>query len=156
MALGFALPRQTLVPLERVANKNRWSHGWNESVLQVSREVETSLRTLGGLFTGRVSTNQLGGPITIMYLASSQAEAGLGPFIRFMVLVSVFIGVLNLLPIPLFDGGHILVAGPSVTRRPLPEKVQMALQTVGLVLVLSLIMLALSNDAIRTWRLTNG
>ena len=155
--LGFALPRQTMVPLEHVTNQDRWTHGWNESVVQVSREVETSLRTLGGLFTGKVSTSQLGGPVTIMYLASSQAEAGLGPFIQFMVLVSVFIGVLNLLPIPLFDGGHIMVASLEwITRRPLPEKVQMALQTVGLVLVLSLIILALSNDAVRTWRLTNG
>ena len=73
-----------------------------------------------------------------------------------MVLLSLSIGLFNLLPIPLLDGGHILVAGVEmVTRRPLPEKMQAGLQYVGLFLILALLLCS-GNDAVRTWRLTNG
>ena len=74
-----------------------------------------------------------------------------------MVLLSLSIGLFNLLPIPLLDGGQILVATVElVTRKPLPERVQMALQSIGVFMILALILFALGNDAIRTWRISGG
>ena len=138
-------------------NRDRVAHGWFEAVTQVPRELELTLRSLGGMFSGQVSPTQLSGPLTIFHLAGSQAEAGLDHFLRLMVLLSLSIGLFNLLPIPLLDGGHILVAGVEmVTRRPLPPRIQAGMQYVGLVLILALILFALGNDAVRTWRLTNG
>ena len=154
---GFSLPSRTLVMPSMVENRDRVAHGWFEAVTQVPRELELTLRSIGGMFSGQVSPTQLSGPLTIFHLAGSQAEAGLDHFLRLMVLLSLSIGLFNLLPIPLLDGGHILVAGVEmVTRRPLPPRIQAGMQYVGLVLILALILFALGNDAVRTWRLTNG
>ncbi len=155
--LGFSLPRQTMVPPEDVANVNRMDHGWYEATSQVPRVLKETLRTIGGMFSGAVSPTQLSGPLTIFHLAGSHAQAGLDQFLRLMVLLSLSIGLFNLLPIPLLDGGHILVASVElITRRPLPERIQVGLQYIGLFMILALLIFALGNDAIRTWRLTNG
>jgi len=154
---GFSLPRRTLVRPSLVENQDRFGHGWFEAVTQVPREIEVTLRTIGGMMSGAVSPTQLSGPLTIFHLAGSQAQAGLDHFLRLMVLLSLSIGLFNLLPIPLLDGGHIMVAGVEmVTRRPLPPRIQAGMQYIGLVLILALILFALGNDAVRTWRLTNG
>ncbi|MEE2789124.1 MAG: RIP metalloprotease RseP [Myxococcota bacterium] len=155
--LGFSLPQQSLIPGAKVPSEHRLAHGWYEARTQVPREIEVTLRTIGGMVTGQVSPTQLSGPLTIFHLAGTHARAGLDQFLRLMVLLSLSIGLFNLLPIPLLDGGHILVAGVElITRRPLPEKMQAGLQYVGLFLILALLLFALGNDAVRTWRLTNG
>jgi len=154
---GFSLPRRTLVNPPLVENRERVAHGWFEAVTQVPHEIEVTMRTIGGMVSGDVSPTQLSGPLTIFHLAGSQAQAGLDHFLRLMVLLSLSIGLFNLLPIPLLDGGHILVAGVEmVTRRPLPPRIQAGMQYIGLVLILALILFALGNDAVRTWRLSNG
>ena len=80
-----------------------------------------------------------------------------GGCVVLMALLSLSIGLFNLLPIPLLDGGHILVAGVEmVTRRPMSEQMQARLQYVGLFLILALFLFALGNDAVRSWRLSHG
>lgn len=154
---GFSLPQRTLVNPTLVQNQDRAGHGWYEAITQVPHEIEVTLRTIGGMLSGAVSPTQLSGPLTIFHLAGSQAQAGLDHFLRLMVLLSLSIGIFNLLPIPLLDGGHIMVAGVElITRRPLPPKIQAGMQYIGLVVILALILFALGNDAVRTWRLTNG
>ena len=156
-SMGFTLPKQTVVPGTPVESAKRWAHGWFQARTQVPREIEVTARTISGMFTGQVSPSQLSGPLTIFHLAGSSAQAGLDQFLRLMVLLSLSIGLFNLLPIPLLDGGQILVASVElVTRRPLPDRIQVALQSIGVFLILALIIFALSNDAIRTWRLSNG
>ena len=155
--LGFSMPRQSLIPAPKVQSEERLAHGWYEATTQVPKEIEVTLRTIGGMVSGNVSPTQLSGPLTIFHLAGSHARAGLDQFLRLMVLLSLSIGLFNLLPIPLLDGGHILVASVEmITRRPMPERMQAGLQYVGLVLILALLLFALGNDAVRTWRLTNG
>jgi regulator of sigma E protease len=105
------------------------------------------VRTVRGLFTGRISQREVGGPIMIGQLAGESARAGLDPFLAFMALISINLAVLNLLPVPVLDGGQFLfLLAEAVIRRPLPLKLRERLTMVGLVLIVLLMGLAFSND----------
>ncbi len=105
------------------------------------------VRTVRGLFSGRVSTREVGGPILIGQMAGQQARLGLDQFLAFMAFISVNLAVLNLLPIPVLDGGQfVLLLAEGALRRPLPVKFRERLTAVGLVFVVLLMVLAFSND----------
>ena len=100
-----------------------------------------------GMFAGRVSTRELGGPIAIGTAAGQSARRGAEDFLLFMAAISVNLGVLNLLPIPILDGGQFLfLLAEGVTRRPLRGKVREWLTMAGLVAIVLLMVLAFSND----------
>jgi len=102
------------------------------------------------LILGEISTKNLSGPITIAKVAGSSAESGLRSFIGFVALLSVFLAVFNLLPIPVLDGGHLFYYFIEVIKRkPVSDRVQMLGYQVGLFLVISLSVLALYNDIMR-------
>jgi regulator of sigma E protease len=105
------------------------------------------VRTVRGLFSGRISGRTVGGPILIGQLAGESARMGLDIFLGFMALISINLAILNLLPIPVLDGGQFLfLLAEAVIRRPLPTKLRERLTTVGLVLIILLMGLAFSND----------
>lgn len=107
----------------------------------------TIFRTFRGLLTGRVSSKEVGGPILIGQLAAQSARAGLAVFLSFMALISVNLAVVNLLPIPVLDGGaFLMLAVEGVIRRPIPVKVREVVQLVGLGMVVLLMIMAFSND----------
>jgi regulator of sigma E protease len=111
-------------------------------------------RTVRGMLSGRVSTSEVGGPIAIGQAAGESARAGFDTFVGFMALISVNLAVVNLLPIPVLDGGQFLfLLGEAVLRRPLPLKLRQRLTAVGLVLILLLMALAFSNDIRRIFGL---
>ena len=100
-----------------------------------------------GLFSGRISGRTVGGPILIGQLAGQSARLGLDTFIGFMALISINLAILNLLPVPVLDGGQFLfLLAEAVIRRPVPVKLRDRLTTVGLVLIVLLMGLAFSND----------
>lgn len=102
------------------------------------------------LILGEISTKNLSGPITIAKVAGSSAESGLMSFIGFVALLSVFLAVFNLLPIPVLDGGHLFYYFIEVIRgKPVSDKVQIVGYQVGLFLVISLSVLAIYNDIMR-------
>lgn len=157
--LGFTLSGlskvKAMLPPQQTMNQQRLEFSWAQATKQVSSELTRSLYSLSGLFSGQVSPTQLSGPITIFYIAGQQAEAGWISFINLMVLISLSIALLNLVPIPGLDGGHILFAGlEMITGRPLPLKIRSYIQTVGVLLLLALILFALGNDVLRMWRLS--
>ena len=109
------------------------------------------LRTVRGLFSGRISGRSVGGPILIGQLAGESARLGLDTFLGFMALISINLAILNMLPIPVLDGGQfVFLLAEAVIRRPLPMKLRERLTTVGLVLIIMLMGLAFTND-IRRW-----
>lgn len=106
-----------------------------------------SLEMLGRMVLGQVSLQNLSGPITIADYAGQSAQGGWASFIGFLALVSVSLGVLNLLPVPLLDGGHLLYYfAEFLTGRPVPEKAQEVGQKIGMGLLALLMFLALYND----------
>ena len=111
----------------------------------------TVVRLVRGMFSGRVSTREVGGPIAIGIAAGQAAQLGLVMFLGFMATISVNLAVLNLLPVPVLDGGQFLfLLGEGILRRPLSVKLRERLTLVGLVLLFLLMILAFSND-IRRW-----
>jgi regulator of sigma E protease len=120
------------------------------SVTRTGELVGFTFASIGKMLQGLISPANLSGPITIAKVASSSAESGLESYIGFLALLSVSLGVLNLLPIPVLDGGHLLYYTVElVARRPVPERVQALGYQIGLFLVLGLMMLALYNDIAR-------
>ncbi len=109
-----------------------------------------SLRMFGRMATGDASLKNLSGPVTIADYAGKSARLGLAPFLSFLALVSISLGVLNLLPIPLLDGGHLLYYSiEAVTGKALSERWQLILQKAGLVCIVALSAIALFNDLAR-------
>ncbi len=112
--------------------------------------VKVTLLSVVKIFQGSVSARDLGGPIQIVRAAGEQADLGLEYLIRFLGLISVNLGVLNLLPIPVLDGGHLLFFGFEALRgRPLAIKHREMAQQVGLVLLLALMVFVVYNDITR-------
>lgn len=97
-----------------------------------------------------IPVNTIGGPILIAQMAGEQASQGAMSFFTFMAIISINLGVLNLLPIPVLDGGHLLFLGIEFARRkPVSEKAIIAAQRVGLALLLTLMVFAFYNDIAR-------
>ncbi|MCG6872136.1 MAG: RIP metalloprotease RseP [Gammaproteobacteria bacterium] len=115
---------------------------WQMSVLLV--------RLVGKMLTFEVSSDNISGPITIAVFAGRSARLGAGEFVFFLAMISITLGIMNLLPIPVLDGGHLLYyIAEAVRGGPLPEQVMLRGQQIGILLLSGLMLLAFWNDAIR-------
>jgi regulator of sigma E protease len=109
-----------------------------------------SLDSIKKMILGMISPKNLSGPITIAKVATASAKSGWEPYLAFLAFFSVSLGVLNLLPIPVLDGGHILFSLPELfTGKPLPERIQSVGYQIGLFVIVGVMMLALYNDLLR-------
>ena len=109
--------------------------------------IDRTLSYIGGVFAGREAADQLGGPIRIAQVSGQVASAGFVALIRLTAVLSVSIGLLNLFPIPLLDGGHLLFYGIEAARgRPLSERAQEFGFRIGLAIVVMLMIFATFND----------
>lgn len=117
---------------------------------QTWKVIDLTFMSLVKMVQRVVPMDSVGGPIMIAKMAGEQASAGIAPFLAFMALLSVNLGVLNLLPVPVLDGGHLLFyIMELIFRRPVPQKVREYAQQIGMVLLLGLMVLAFYNDIIR-------
>ncbi len=124
-------------PLEAIAEGAK--NTWTMSVL--------TLNSLKKMLFGELSVKNLSGPITIAKVAGASAESGLSDFLKFLAYLSISLGVLNLLPIPVLDGGHLLFYLVEWVRgRPLSERIQGWGMQIGISLVIGVMLLALVND----------
>lgn len=121
--------------------------------LGMVRTADTSkfvLVSMKKLLAGEISTKNLSGPIGIAKVAGDHARAGLVYFVEFLAILSVYLGVLNLLPIPVLDGGHILYSiAEAIKGSPLSERVQMFGYSLGLVILAGVMVVAFYNDLLR-------
>ena len=121
-----------------------------KGTIQTGKVIEITVMSLVKLAQRVVPLDTLGGPIMIAKMAGETAQAGGSSFLAFMALLSVNLGVLNLLPVPVLDGGHLFFFfWELVFRRPISQKAREYAQQVGLMLLLGLMLLAFYNDIIR-------
>jgi len=115
---------------------------WDMSVM--------TLQAVGKMIQGLMSVKNLSGPITIAKVASDSAKAGFEAFLSFLAYVSIMLGVVNLLPVPVLDGGHLFFYMIEAARgKPLSEKIQLMGMKIGLALLMSVMVLAIFNDISR-------
>lgn len=121
-----------------------------KGTIQTAKVIELTFMSLVKLAQRVVPLDTVGGPIMIVKLAGEQASAGVSNFLAFMALLSVNLGILNLLPVPVLDGGHLIFYfWEFITKRPVNQKVREYAQQIGIALLLGLMVLAFYNDIIR-------
>ncbi|MDC1159253.1 RIP metalloprotease RseP [Candidatus Pelagibacter sp.] len=117
------------------------------AVYEVYYVSVSSLKYIGSMITGSGDSSQLGGPIRIAKISGQVAEFGILPFISLMAYISISLGLINLFPIPMLDGGHLMFYGiEKVLGRPLSQKTQEGFFRIGLFLLLSLMFFTTFND----------
>ncbi len=122
------------------------------SAEQLWEVVRLTVLGIARIVTGHISFRSVGGTLMLFQIASEAAEAGLGTYLFQMALISVNLGLMNLLPIPVLDGGHIVTAAvEGVTRRRLSLRAREVANWVGLALLLGLMAVAFTNDLVRIW-----
>lgn len=120
------------------------------AVYQTWDDTHVTLVAIGKMLTGLLSIHNISGPITIARVAEASVSSGFEDFIGFLAYVSISLGVLNLLPVPVLDGGHILYHGIEAIRgKPLSESAQEVGMRIGIALIFTLMVIALYNDLMR-------
>jgi len=121
-----------------------------DSIIRTWEITELTVVSLVKLIQRVIPMDTLGGPILILQMAGEQASKGFLNFIVFMAIININLGILNLLPIPILDGGHIMFLGiEAVRRKPLNEKIIAVSQKIGLAIILTLMAIVLYNDFMR-------
>ena len=145
-------------PLERGLASPKKSYsglGMAEALKQAARGIRPEItaqtvQVLGQLIIGNVSYTTLSGPIGMAQMAAKSAEMGIDTFLKFMAVVSINLGIMNLLPIPILDGFHLLAAlWEGVRRRPIPVRAREIANMVGLAMLILLMLVAVTNDITR-------
>ena len=148
VGMGVAVPE---IPDSRIRLQSR---GPIEALgAAVNRTYELTVFTFESMWKmiqGLISTKNLSGPIAIAQIAASTAESGFTTWLSFLALLSISLGAINLLPIPVLDGGHIVFhVVEGLMGRPVPEQIQIMSFQVGLAAVFTLMMFAIYNDVAR-------
>ncbi|MFD2261274.1 RIP metalloprotease RseP [Lacibacterium aquatile] len=112
--------------------------------------ISETFRGLGEMISGRRDTSQIGGILSIGKMSGEVAQDGFVQFLSFLAMLSINLGFINLLPIPVLDGGHLLFyAGEAIYRRPLPKRLQEAGAMAGFAAIVSLMLFATWNDLVK-------
>lgn len=135
-----------------VPNTNRWSRAAVDAVRETLNMIKYNAIGLLRIAQGRVSFETIGGPIMLWQLAGSAGRQGAHTFLTLLALISVMLGLLNLLPIPVLDGGQLVVlAVEGIRRQALTTRAREIINVAGLVLLVLLMIVAFKNDIQRYW-----
>ena len=146
--------KKRMVGIKLGAQNNKINHvklGPAQAIYHSAQEVyyvsTSSLKYIGAMIFGKADTSQLGGPIRIAKISGQVAEFGLLAFVSMMAYISISLGLVNLFPIPMLDGGHLMFyAFEKVLGRPLSQKTQEGFFRIGLCVLLSLMVFTTFND----------
>jgi len=156
----YVLPVQQWVPLapeQRVEHPTPLRYAMQRAVEETVDVTRFLLVGLVRVAEGRVSLKSISGPITIYEVAGQEGRKGADYFIWVMALISINLGLFNLLPIPLLDGGHLMFfALEGILRRPLPLRVREVAHILGMAILLGLMAVAFKNDVEKRWDVIVG
>jgi regulator of sigma E protease len=134
-------------PDETVPNDDLLAYAAKRSIRQTGEALQVVAIGVVRLFQGKLSFRAVGGPLTLYDIAGKAAEGGASQFLFIMALISIQLAIINLLPVPVLDGGHILfIACEAVLRRPLSLRTREIASMVGLSLILLLMVFVIRND----------
>ena len=140
-----------------VPNPSRLSYAIVRGYEETARAVRLTAVTFARLFEGKLSLSSVSGPITIYDMAGQAGARGTTYFVWAMAFISINIGLVNLLPIPVLDGGHLFfLAAEAVKKRPLPLHVRELASLVGMTVLFALMLVAFKNDVERRWDVIVG
>jgi len=140
-----------------IPNQDRLAYAFRFTGMAVRDAFEITLASLGGLLVGKVPIRDLGGPILIYDMASKTEKYGWEFFFNLMAWLSISLGLINLFPIPVLDGGHLFFfAIEAVIRRPVPIRVRQVAAYFGLAVILLLMVVVFRNDIMRNWDTITG
>ncbi|HYP77227.1 MAG TPA: RIP metalloprotease RseP [Polyangiaceae bacterium] len=141
-----------LAPEDSVEHSAPLRYAMTKAIEETADVTHFVMVSLVRLIEGRISLKALSGPITIYEVAGEEGRKGADHFIWVMALISINLGLFNLLPIPVLDGGHLLFFGiEGVLRRPLPMRIRELAHVVGMAILVGLTMLAFKNDLEKRW-----
>jgi regulator of sigma E protease len=139
-------------PDETVSEPSPLLHALRRSYEETLRSIRLTILTFERLLQGRLSLSSVSGPITIYDVAGRAGAKGTASFVWTMAFISINIGLVNVLPIPVLDGGHLffmLIEGAQ--RRPLPLRVREVASLMGMSVLILLMLIAFKNDVARRW-----
>jgi len=144
--IGISISREYTGPSRRV--EYTLGEAFTQGVGEVFRVVDLIIQSIRNIIFGKATMKEsFGGPIRIAQMATQSAENGLASFLTFMAMLSVSLAVLNILPIPALDGGHLaLMIYEKVTHREIPLKAKLIIQKVGFALLLAFMAYVIFND----------
>jgi len=132
-------------------------HAARRSLEETWRSVRLTALTFEAFLRGRLSLSSVSGPITIYDIAGRAGAKGRASFVWTMAFISINIGLVNLLPIPVLDGGHLFFMGvEAIQRRPLPLRVREVASLIGMCVLILFMLLAFKNDVARRWDVIAG
>ncbi len=135
-----------------VANPSPILYAAREAFSATADMAELTLYSIVRLVQGRLSVKSIGGPLTIFEVAGTAAREGALNYLTLMAFISINLGLINLLPIPLLDGGHLMfVMYEAITRRPISTRMREYAHIAGLLVLVAIMILAFKNDLERQW-----
>jgi regulator of sigma E protease len=148
VGMGVVIPD---IPEDRIRRQGRGPlEALSAAIERTFSLTVFTFESMWKMIQGLISTKNLSGPIAIAQVAASTAESGFTTWLSFLALLSISLGAINLLPIPVLDGGHIVFHSlEGLLGRPVPEQIQMMSYQVGLLAVFTLMVFAIYNDVAR-------
>jgi regulator of sigma E protease len=135
-----------------VPNPQPISYAFREAIRATSDVVELTLFSVVRLFQGRLTMKSIGGPLTVFEVAGTAAQEGALNYLTLMAFISINLGLINLLPVPLLDGGHLMFfLVEAIARRPISVRFREYAHIAGLVFLIGIMILAVKNDLERQW-----
>ena len=150
--IGIRAPNMSVPLQDQITIRLNPVQAVGEGLAHTWDMAKVTVYFFGKLFQGKVPMESIGGPIRIAQMARKEADQGFVRLLNFIAIISVHLAILNLLPIPVLDGGHLLFYGiEAVIRRPVSTRMRETAQQIGIFLLLLLMIFVFYNDITLTW-----